>query len=106
MSGCHVVPRAYRIRSKYGDKVGSCFPELLAKVPGRAPSNQARPLHRVVGAFACYSLHHQRHTHKIAQTLVLSCKGPMLRSLCRLCLGACDILALPKQECLTSVLPS
>ena len=36
--------RAYHIRSKYGDKVGSCFPELLAKVPGCASSTQARPV--------------------------------------------------------------
>ena len=28
--------RAYHIHSKYGDKVGSCYPELLAKVPGHA----------------------------------------------------------------------
>ncbi len=38
-----VKVRAYRIRSKYGDKVGSCFPELLAKVPGRGSGNQACP---------------------------------------------------------------
>ncbi|KAK9836275.1 hypothetical protein WJX81_001454 [Elliptochloris bilobata] len=42
MVGDYLVKiRAYHIHSKYGDKVGSCFPELLAKVPGRASSAQA-----------------------------------------------------------------
>jgi hypothetical protein len=26
------LPRCHRIRSKYGDKVGSCFPELVREL--------------------------------------------------------------------------
>lgn len=43
--------RAYHIHSRYGDKVGSCYPELLAKVPGHAsqpsqvPSRAPAPCH-------------------------------------------------------------
>ncbi|KAK9823963.1 hypothetical protein WJX72_006687 [[Myrmecia] bisecta] len=34
IAGYQVKIRCYRIRSKYGDKVGSTFPELLSKIPG------------------------------------------------------------------------
>ncbi|KAL3133426.1 hypothetical protein ABBQ38_007293 [Trebouxia sp. C0009 RCD-2024] len=41
--------KVYRIRSKYGDKVGSAFPELLHKVAGRAGANlhTPAPVHQI-----------------------------------------------------------
>ncbi len=55
--------RAYHIHSKYGDKVGSCYPELLAKVPGQASqtsqvsSRAPAPYHTLPALHLSYPYH-------------------------------------------------
>ncbi|KAL3148953.1 hypothetical protein ABBQ32_001811 [Trebouxia sp. C0010 RCD-2024] len=65
--------KVYRIRSKYGDKVGSAFPELLQKVAGRAGANlhTPAPVHQIAPWYS-----QQKGNSPSQQSYVQAVNGP------------------------------